>query len=55
MLVLGSDAQIVTRTNGIMINGVRISDFDIEEKEKMIQYIKKSNKDIERLQKIDIK
>ena len=46
---------MVTRIYGIMINGVQISDFDIGEKEKIIQHIKKSNKDIERLQGIDIK
>ena len=53
--VLGSDARMVTRTYGIMINEVRVSEFDMGEKEKMIQHIKESNKDIERLQGMDIK
>lgn len=53
--VLGNDARMVTRTYGIMINGVRITDFDIGEKEKMIHHIKESNKDIKRLQGMDIK
>lgn len=46
---------MVICTYGIIINEVRVCDFDIREKEKMIQHIKKSNKDIERLQKMDIK
>lgn len=53
--VLGNNARVVTRTYGIMINGVRVSDFDMGEKEKIIQHIKESNKDIERLQGMDIK
>ena len=35
--VLGSDARMVIRTCGIMINGVQIFDIDMGEKEKMIQ------------------
>lgn len=53
--VLENDARMVTRTYGIMINGVRVTDFDMRKKEKMIHHIKESNKDIERLQRMDIK
>ena len=53
--VLRNDVRVITCTYDIMINGVRVSDFDIGEKEKIIQYIKESNKDIKRLQRMDIK
>lgn len=53
--VLGNDAWMVTRTYDIMINGVRVSEFDMGEKEKMIQDIKETNKDIEKFQGIDIR
>lgn len=46
---------MVTRTYGIMINRVRVTEFDMGAKEKMIHHIKKNNKDIERLQGMDIK
>lgn len=47
--------RMVARIYGIMINGVRISEFDRGEKEKMIQHIKESIKDIGRLQGMDIR
>ncbi len=53
--VMRNNARMVTRTYGIMINGVRVTDFDMGEKEKMIHHIKESNKDIKRLQGMDIK
>lgn len=53
--VLENDGWMVTRTYDIMINGVQVSKFDIGEKEKMIQDIKETNKNIEKLQGIDIR
>ncbi len=38
----------------ILVNEVWLSDFDMGEKEKKIQNIKESNKDIQRLQGMDI-
>ena len=55
MLLLESNKQIVTHTYNIMINGIQVSNFDMREKKKIIQHMKESNKDIERLQEIDIK
>lgn len=52
--ILGNHARMVTCIYGIIINRVRATDFYIEKKEKMIYYIKKSNNNIEKLQKIDI-
>lgn len=53
--ILGNNTQMVTCIYGIIINGVRATDFDIKKKEKMIHYIKKSNNNIKKLQKMDIK
>ncbi len=38
-----------------MINGVRVKDFDMANKDRAIENIKASNKDIESLQKIEFK
>ncbi len=53
--VLGGNARVVTRTYGIMINGVKVEDFDMTDKNCAIKYIKASNTDIEGLQGMDIK
>lgn len=52
---LGSNERVVTRTCGIMINGVRVADFDIINKDQAIEHIKASNTDIEGLQGMNIK
>ncbi len=44
---LGSNARVVTQTYGIMINGVRVADFDMTNKDRVIEHIKASNTDIE--------
>lgn len=38
-----------------MINWIQVSDFDIREKKEIIQHIKETNKDIKKVQGIDIK
>ncbi len=53
--VLGGNERVVTRTYGIMINGVKVEDFDMTNKDRPIKNIKASNKDIEGLQGMDIK
>ena len=53
--VLGGNARVVTRTYGIMINGVKVEDFDMTNKDRAIEHIKASNTDIEGLQGMDIK
>lgn len=52
---LGSNARLVTRIYGIMINGVRVKDFDMTNKDCVIKHIKASNTDIKGLQGMDIK
>lgn len=46
---------MVTRTYGIIINGVRVADFDKSNRDRAIEHIKASNTDIEDLQGMDIK
>lgn len=46
---LGGNARVVTRTYGIMINGVKVKDFDMTNKDCAIEHIKASNTDIEGL------
>lgn len=46
---LRSNARVVTRIYGIMINGVRVVDFDMTHKDWAIEYIKASNIDIKGL------
>ncbi len=53
--VLGGNARVITRTYGIMINGVKVEDFDITHKDRAIENIKASNTDIECLQEMYIK
>lgn len=53
--VLGRNARIVTKTYGIMINGVRIADFNMANKDKAIEHIKSSNADIQALKWMEIK
>ncbi len=52
---LESNARMVTRTYGIMINGVRVANFDMTNKDRAIEHIKASNTEIEGLQGMDIK
>lgn len=52
---LGGNARVVTRTCGIMINGVRVKDFEMTNKDRAIEHIKVSNTDIEALHGMDIK
>ncbi len=53
--VLQGNARVVTRTYGIMINAVKVEDFDMTNKDRAIEHIKASNTDIEGLQWMDIK
>lgn len=52
---IGSNVKIVTKTYEIMINGIRIVDFNISNRDCVIEYIKASNTDIKDLQEMDIK
>ncbi len=52
---LGSNTRVVTWTYGIMINFVRVADFDMTNKDRVIEHIKASNTDIEGLKGMDIK
>lgn len=52
---LRSNARVVTRIYEIMINGVRVANFDMSNRDQAIEHIKASNTDIEDLQGIDIK
>lgn len=40
---LGSNTRVITRTYGIMINSVRVADFDMTNKDRAIEHIKASN------------
>lgn len=52
---LESNTKVVIQTYGIMINGVKIADFDMTNKDQAIKYIKVLNTDIKGLKGIDIK
>lgn len=52
---LGGNARVVTRIYSIMINRVRVKDFDMTNKDRAIKHIKASNTDIKGLQGMDIK
>lgn len=45
--VLGGNARVITRTYSIMINGVRMKDFEMTNKDYAIEHIKACNTDIE--------
>lgn len=53
--ILGKNARIVTKTYGLMINGVRIAAFNMANKDPAIEYIKTSNADIEALKEMEIR
>lgn len=53
--VLGDNIKMIIKIYNIIINGVKIKDFEIINKSYAIEYIKAYNTDLKTLHKIDIK